>query len=189
MNSTGLPEEEDEDDYIPEGPLKTQQMKERDNNMEFAEDIFHKKDATSSYIIQQREQAIKDKWAKHEKEKMERIDDPSVEYIDVDDFKPGGKYGPAKKEAGATADVVGGVSNANELGGIADESLIKASNIVKEGVRSMTIGTGGGEKDGESNNNNDANSSSSSSSPVAVIGAQGLGTAGLKSNLWTELLD
>lgn len=33
----------------------------------FAEDSFHKKDAASSYLISQREQAIKDKWAKHEK--------------------------------------------------------------------------------------------------------------------------
>jgi len=31
------------------------------------EDIFHKRDAASSVIIHQREQAIKDKWSKHEK--------------------------------------------------------------------------------------------------------------------------
>jgi hypothetical protein len=34
---------------------------------ELPEDRFHKKDAASSYIISQREQAVKDKWAKHEK--------------------------------------------------------------------------------------------------------------------------
>ena len=31
------------------------------------EDRFHQKDATSSYLINQREQAKKDKWDKHEK--------------------------------------------------------------------------------------------------------------------------
>lgn len=34
---------------------------------ELPEDRFHKKDAASSYLISQREQAVKDKWAKHEK--------------------------------------------------------------------------------------------------------------------------
>lgn len=34
---------------------------------ELPEDAFHKKDAMSSYIIGQREEAVKDKWAKHEK--------------------------------------------------------------------------------------------------------------------------
>jgi hypothetical protein len=68
---------------------------------------FHKKDAYSSYIINQREQDIKEKWTKYEKynrttvlltddsndhfhnyrEKQERKNDPNVEYIDIDDFK------------------------------------------------------------------------------------------------------
>ena len=34
---------------------------------ELPEDRFHKKDAASLYLIQQREQAVKDKWTKHEK--------------------------------------------------------------------------------------------------------------------------
>ena len=34
---------------------------------ELPEDRFHKKDAASSYLINQREQAVKDKWTKHEK--------------------------------------------------------------------------------------------------------------------------
>jgi hypothetical protein len=34
---------------------------------EFPEDSFHRKDASSSYLINQREQGVKDKWAKHEK--------------------------------------------------------------------------------------------------------------------------
>ena len=33
----------------------------------YPEDSFHKRDASSSYIISQREEKIKGKWAKHEK--------------------------------------------------------------------------------------------------------------------------
>lgn len=71
---TGLPLEED-DDVLPE-------------------DKWHKKDAQSLFHINQREDSIKEKWEKHEKEKAEREHDPDVEYIDAEDFKPGGKYGP-----------------------------------------------------------------------------------------------
>jgi hypothetical protein len=38
-----------------------------EEEQEFAEDRFHRKDASSSYLINQRDQAKKDKWAKHEK--------------------------------------------------------------------------------------------------------------------------
>jgi hypothetical protein len=38
-----------------------------DDDIELPEDRFHRQDASSSYLINQREQAIKDKWAKHEK--------------------------------------------------------------------------------------------------------------------------
>jgi hypothetical protein len=60
------------------------------------EDRFHKKDASSQYYVNLREQGVEDKWAKHRKEKEEREanPDPNVEYIDVDDFKVGGKLGP-----------------------------------------------------------------------------------------------
>ena len=50
-----------------------QQQQQHDNNIigedeqELPEDRFHQKDATSSYLISQREQAKKDKWDKHEK--------------------------------------------------------------------------------------------------------------------------
>ena len=60
------------------------------------EDRFHKTDATSQYYVGLREQNVTDKWDKHKAEKAERDanPDPNVEYIDVDDFKPGGKLGP-----------------------------------------------------------------------------------------------
>jgi hypothetical protein len=67
---------------------------------ELPEDRFHKKDAASSYLISQREQAVTDKWAKHAKEKEDRENNPdsNIEYVDVDDYKPGGKYGPVVEE-------------------------------------------------------------------------------------------
>lgn len=68
-----------------------------DDDVELPEDRFHKKDASSSYYINQREKAKQDKWDKYNKEKEERVEDPNVEYIDVDDFKPGGKYGGSKQ--------------------------------------------------------------------------------------------
>eukprot|EP01032_Pedospumella_encystans_P019887 gene19887-22601_t len=56
------------------------------DGQELPEDRFHKKDASSAYLINQREQAKKDKWTKHEQEKKERANDPNVEYVDMDDF-------------------------------------------------------------------------------------------------------
>ena len=118
-----------EDNYIPDGPLKSQKLKERDDSIEFAEDKFHRRDANSQYIIYQREQAIKDKWIKHEKEKREKIDDPNVEYIDVEDFKPGGKYGPCGSDS-----LLAGTNrkeNYTRFG-----VLQQASNLVREGTES-----------------------------------------------------
>jgi hypothetical protein len=37
------------------------------DSMELPEDRFHKKDAASTFLINQREQAVKDKWEKHER--------------------------------------------------------------------------------------------------------------------------
>ena len=63
-----------------------------DDFLELPEDKFHKKDAGSQYLINQREEAVKNKTLKAEKEREERKNDPNVEYIDVDAFRPGGKY-------------------------------------------------------------------------------------------------
>jgi hypothetical protein len=57
----------------PSQQQQQQQQQQHDNNIigedeqELPEDRFHQKDATSSYLISQREQAKKDKWDKHEK--------------------------------------------------------------------------------------------------------------------------
>jgi hypothetical protein len=53
----------------------------------FAEDRFHKADASSQYIIEQREKDIRSKWEKHEKEKAERENDPNIEIVELDDYK------------------------------------------------------------------------------------------------------
>ncbi len=65
------------------------------------EDRFHKKDASSQYYVQLRDQGVQEKWDRHkaEKEEREKNPDPNVEYIDVDDFKPGGKMGPKSEVA------------------------------------------------------------------------------------------
>ena len=68
-------------------------LHQEEEEIELPEDRFHRADASSSYYISQREQAVKDKWDKADKEREERKNnpDPNVEYIDMDDFQPGGK--------------------------------------------------------------------------------------------------
>lgn len=96
---------------------------------DFPEDRFHRNDASSQFLINQREQAKKDKWAKHEQEKKEREHDPNVEYIDMEEFRPGGKY----------ANSVSGAQNTSAEGNACDKSnknaalkpeLRKAENVV-----------------------------------------------------------
>eukprot|EP00602_Paraphysomonas_sp_CaronLab_P012541 CAMPEP_0185038478 /NCGR_PEP_ID=MMETSP1103-20130426/34192_1 /TAXON_ID=36769 /ORGANISM="Paraphysomonas bandaiensis, Strain Caron Lab Isolate" /LENGTH=583 /DNA_ID=CAMNT_0027576927 /DNA_START=54 /DNA_END=1802 /DNA_ORIENTATION=- len=93
---------------------------------EFPEDRFHKNDAVSQYIIDQREKDVKAKWEKHEKEKAERANDPDVEYIDVDDFKPGGKYGP--EGSSASADLVEVKEELQRAAGVVASSLETEEN-------------------------------------------------------------
>eukprot|EP01039_Chlorochromonas_danica_P010182 gene10182-11266_t len=90
---------------------------------ELPEDRFHQKDAASSFLINQREQARKDKWAKHEREKAERANDPNVEYIEMEDFRPGGKFGPQLSTKASVAD--GG--NENQTG---DQNLSRAADVL-----------------------------------------------------------
>jgi hypothetical protein len=78
-SAVSAPEEGGSDDYpednfhikLPRGVDKyTGQLRDREGGVEeeeFPEDSFHRKDASSSYLINQREQGVKDKWAKHEK--------------------------------------------------------------------------------------------------------------------------
>jgi len=83
---------------VPAAPVQASVAAADDDDL--PEVRFHKKDASSQYYVSLREQGVADKWEKHrqEKEEREKNPDPNVEYIDVDDFKAGGKLGP-KNEA------------------------------------------------------------------------------------------
>ena len=108
---------------------KTPYLQGHDDN-EFAEDKFHKRDANSQFIINRREQDIKNKWLTHEKEKQKRVDDPSVEYLDVDDFKPGGKYGSHITQESLQVES----KYMNSARDTTEYKLSQASKIVREGI-------------------------------------------------------
>ena len=94
---------------------------------ELPEDRFHKSDATSQYHIGQRESAVQDKWDKHAADKKEREEnpDPNVEYVDMDEYKPGGKRGPELSKAAAKV-----VQQAEEQQGDEQEDLQRAAELV-----------------------------------------------------------
>jgi hypothetical protein len=96
-----------------------------EEDVELPEDRFHKADASSSYYIQQREQAVKDKWDKADREREDRKKnpDPNVEYIDMDDYKPGGKMAPPVEEGSDVA--VALAADAAK-----SETMQKASDVV-----------------------------------------------------------
>ncbi len=81
-------------------------LKEETNDDVLPEERFHMKDAHSTFLINQREQSIKDKQEHFENEKKNRKNDENVEYVDIDDFKPGGKYATSNSKPGSTPDVV-----------------------------------------------------------------------------------
>jgi hypothetical protein len=142
-----------------------------------AEDRFHRADASSQYIIDQRENDIRAKWEKHEKEKAEREADPNIEIVELDDYKVGGKYGPEKDPTSKAFDLS---QHAQK------EDLQRASEVVATGanlrgfdwsqepdindIDDEIAETATGPEPGSPNSN------------PAVFG-------GLSSTLWTELLD
>lgn len=110
------------------------------------EDRFHKADAQSSFHINQRDQSIKDKWSKHAEEKAQRDAeaDPNVEYIDVDDFKAGGKYGPKKGDKPRVEELT-----PSQLAGLDAEAasveLCKAAGVVQaQAAERLQESVGGG---------------------------------------------
>lgn len=104
-----------------------------DDDVELPEDKFHRKDAASSYIIQQREQGIKDKQASADKDREARKNDPNVEYIDVEDFQPGGKYGPPVADKSLEGEVA---HDSHTVTRSADDiaNLTKASTVLQDQV-------------------------------------------------------
>merc|ERR1719155_60052 len=100
--------------YDPVTGLQSREEEPVAEDEELPEDRFHREDALSNHYIQQREGDRKEKWRKHEEEKKDREANPEkdegVEYIDVDDFKPGGKYGPAAIDLAAKRDELSGIN-------------------------------------------------------------------------------
>lgn len=109
-----------------------------DDFLELPEDKFHKKDAGSQYLINQREEAVKSKAMKAEQEREERKNDPNVEYIDVDAFRPGGKYYDKNNDKAIIDN--SNTNNNNNTKDPDNEILKRASDIVstnnKDGLSS-----------------------------------------------------
>ena len=116
-----------------------------EEEIELPEDKFHRADASSSYYISQREQAVKDKWDKADKEREERKKnpDPNVEYIDMEDFEPGGKMDKDKNKNKSKGESEGeegtdgagseyGVTAGTVQSGSESSALKKASDVVAE---------------------------------------------------------
>ena len=62
-----LPSNVDKYTGVPLDSIDNTENQNEIENMELPEDRFHKKDASSQFLISQREQAVKDKWTKHAK--------------------------------------------------------------------------------------------------------------------------
>lgn len=145
---------------------------DKDNEV-FAEDKFHKADASSQYIIEQREKDIREKWEKHAKEKAEREADPNVEIVELDDYKVGGKYGPEKDPTSKAFDLS---QNAQR------EELQKASDVVASSAKLRGFDWSQEPDITDIDCDVDAQTASTVSPQVNPIN-------GLSSTLWTELLD
>ena len=64
---------------------------ERDDGV-FPEDRFHRADILSQHYINQREQSVEDKKKAAEKERARDKSEDGIEYVDLEDYKPGGKF-------------------------------------------------------------------------------------------------
>lgn len=160
------------------------------------EDKFHKDDALSTHYINQREGDKNEKWKKHEKEKKEREErkksgntkdiDENIEYIDVEDFSPGGRYGPPAIDVGARRDELTGVKYTQS------EDMIKAANVVLSAAATSQASTSPSSL--SSSKDNDAvgvsnNQVPNESSPTTKSGLTQKRLTELKSTVWADLLD
>jgi hypothetical protein len=100
------------------------------------EDRFHAQDIISQHLISQRESDRQAKQDKADRERMERKkhkeenpdDDDGIEYLDTDDFKPGGRYHNAP---------IGKASDEPDNPDVImyrDDTQKKAAKVMKEGV-------------------------------------------------------
>ena len=69
-------------------------------DMDLAEDSFHAKDFMSMHIKEQRDKDVNEKREKADRDREERKKeaDPNTEFIEPEDFRPGGKYGGSESE-------------------------------------------------------------------------------------------
>eukprot|EP00968_Pinguiococcus_pyrenoidosus_P009881 scaffold770_cov255-Pinguiococcus_pyrenoidosus.AAC.34 len=135
---------------------------------ELPEDRFHRADALSTHYISQRQDERDTRLKRHEQEKAERAKDDSIEYIDVDDLKPGGKYGRAVADGAAPEENPAEGSEELELVKPDREVQLRASKVLEDRVA---------EREQEAENTGDKGNTDSSRRRVK-----------LKSSLWAELL-
>jgi hypothetical protein len=65
------------------------------------------------------------------REKKERINDPNIEYVDMDDFRPGGKHGP--KEEDPSVEIM--ATTKSSINPEIAQELRKASEVVASAIQ------------------------------------------------------
>ncbi len=83
---------------VPKGQRKFETTADIEE-MTLPEERFHQKDIMSQHYITQRESSVDEKRKRAEEEREQNKDDPNVEYIDFDDYRPGGKFASAEDGA------------------------------------------------------------------------------------------
>ncbi|KAG5191624.1 pre-RNA processing PIH1/Nop17-domain-containing protein [Tribonema minus] len=126
------------------------------------EDKFHKQDIVSQHYIESRDQQRREKIDRADRERAERLrnKDPGVEYVDFDDYRPGGKFAAPSEAAAAP---VASADTAPVCEPLPD-TVLRASQVLQAAVRGGGEGGAGGGR-------------------PAVPPLQ------LSSTLWSELLD
>lgn len=154
--------------------LPSRQEEPVDEDEELPEDRFHRDDPMSNHYIQQREGDRAEKHKRHAEEKAERDakkeKDPNVEYIDTEDFEPGGKYGPPAIDVAARRDELAGVSYTTT------DDMRKAAELVATKAKEAAGGPANGGGDGGGGSGGGGGGTS------PALGQ-------LKSTVWAELLD
>ena len=147
---------------------------------EYPEDRFHRADIMSQHIIDQQNGERQKKIDKADTERRERATkkklaaggagaDDDIEYLDVDDFKPGGKYYHGKDKLSASSE-----PDNPDLVLYVNEDLKHAAGVLAKKAKEAASASSGGA--GASGSGNEA-------------GSNVVKKPTLKSSMWTELLD
>lgn len=161
--------------------LQSREEEPVDENEELPEDRFHRADALSSHYINQREGDREEKRKKAEKESAERKQDPDVEYIDTEDFQPGGKYGPPAVDVASKRDELAGVRFE------ATDDMKRAAGVLASVVKKQQGGRGreegGGAKEGADTTAEGTGEMRTTAATTDDIAQE------LSSTVWADLLD